>query len=322
MAAAWAPTRDAAAPQPAPLVGGALLVFSAADSLDTPGQSQSQSPGGGQSQSQSRQSQRQALPDDDDDLDIDDDPFFADEPPPAVVAPAPVIVADPVEEVVEIEVPEGYEVEYEIIEEGAAPVAPAQPAPAPVQPAPAPQVYAPAPVPAAPPMPPVPPPSVAPAMTTVDLHAERAAPIERYDRAIGVWVPVCVAPCRARVPAGSTLRVRADRRHDLARSGRYRLDSDRERVALDVRAGSRQKRAAGIGLAILSATGVGTGLMMVRNTTHYSDPARRSYEGYIVMGMAAVTMIAGVGMALSSKSRLRERKAKGRVAMLPMGVAF
>ncbi|MCA9663903.1 MAG: hypothetical protein KC486_36595, partial [Myxococcales bacterium] len=90
MAAAWAPGVDATRPQPAPLAGGALTIFSASDAaleLDAaPGQSQSQSPGGGQSQSQSRQSQRQALPDDDDDLDIDDDPFFADEP--AAVAPA------------------------------------------------------------------------------------------------------------------------------------------------------------------------------------------------------------------------------------------
>ena len=61
---------------------------------------------------------------------------------------------------------------------------------------------------------------------------------------------------------------------------------------------------------------------MVRNTTKYVDPNRRTYEGYLVIGMATLTMIAGISMALSGKSRLRERRADKRVAMIPMGVAF
>ncbi|MCB9569348.1 MAG: hypothetical protein H6710_19395 [Myxococcales bacterium] len=315
MAAAWsAPEPLAPASLAAPLVVGAVGVVGASTSPAAEGQSQGNAPSG-QFQRQSRQSQQQAGPRGDDDDDLDDDPFFADDEPSPALAPSPApVVEGPT--VVEIEVPEGYEVEYEIVEEGA------QTAPQRVAPAPAP---VPPPVVAQPPAP-VPratsPKSTRSPMTTVELRARRPVVVERYDRQRGEWVVVCRTSCTAEVPRGSLMRVRADRRDDIPASKSFRLPSDRDHLSLDIRPGSREKRAAGIGLAILSATGVITGVAMIRDTALYADRETRTYEGYLVGGMAAITLIAGVAMAVTGKTRVRERATGQRLALLPAGVAF
>jgi len=317
MAASWAPT-SASAFEMTPLATGALGVAGASSmfvvAAPEDGQSQSQSGGrpqieGGQSQTQSGQSQTQALPDPDDDLEIEDDPFFADEPGkvPAPAAPAPTPTLAP--EVIEIEVPDGYGVEVEIVD-GSETSAPAI-----AEPAPTPMVISPTPaiVPMASVAAPV-------TMTAVELRSRRHVPVERFDDRIDGWVHVCVAPCRAQVPAGSLLRVPSSGDHDVSGSRVLRLDRDDAAVSLDIHAGSRKQRRAGFGLAAISASGVATGAIMVRNTATYADPARRSYEGLLVVGMAAITLVAGVGMALAGKTRIRE--SRRRVALLPNGVAF
>ncbi len=324
MAAAWAPGSTISFEGPPLAAGtigvadGSMLAASVITSSAAP-QSQSQSPEGGQSQSQGGQSQHQALPDRDDDLEIEDDPFFADEPSPVAAPRSPVLVPAPApsEQVIEIEVPEGYSVEYEIVDGQSTTLTPATPAtPAtPVTPA----------MPLAPAAPPVraaPVRVVAPAMTTVDLRSRQKVAVERFDTQLGEWIPLCFAPCRAMVPAGSQLRVPSDRARDHSRSARFQLPEDSRSLALDVRAGSRKQRRAGIGLAVLSATGVAMGAVMVRNTTSYADPARRSYEGYLVVGMAAITLIAGVGMAVGGKSRIRRSRSGGRVALRAGGLSF
>ncbi len=313
MAAAWSPSQGGAAYVQAPIAAGAVGYL---------GVAMSTAQGPGQSQTQRGQSQQQALPDPDDDLDIDDDPFFADEPaavPAPVAAPTPAPAAAPREEVIEIEVPEGYEVEYEIIDgETTATVVPAptlQPAP-PAAPITAPVVAPtlaprPAPVASAPALP----------MTTVDLRSRQPAAVERYDERRGSWVPVCVAPCRAEVPAGSLLRVPKDRDHDVSRSRAFRLDKERDWMTLDVDPGSLKQRRAGVGAALISATGVAAGLIMIRNTEYYGGHAGRSYEGAAVAGMASITLVAGVVLAATGRSKIRKGDAS-RVALIPGGIAF
>ncbi|HFE46659.1 MAG TPA: hypothetical protein ENJ18_14385 [Nannocystis exedens] len=296
-----------------PLAAGTIGIaeeLTIASSVITAGapQSQSQSPKGGQSQSQGGQSQEQALPDPDDDLEIEDDPFFADEPSPVVAPQAPIEAPAPSEQVIEIEVPEGYSVEYEIVEDPATPATPATPA-VPLVPA-VPSVRA------------QPARKAAPSMTIVNLRSWGRVAVERFDAERGHWVPVCVAPCRARVPAGSQLRVPSDRAYDQSRSARFELPKDSRQLALDVRAGSRKQRRAGIGLALMSATGVAAGAIMLGNTAYYEDPARRSYEGFVVAGMGAVTLIAGIGMAIAGKSRIRKSRADARVALRAGGLSF
>lgn len=311
MAAAWSPSQGGAAYVQAPIAAGVVGYL---------GVAMSTAQGPGQSQTQRGQSQQQALPDPDDDLDIDDDPFFADEPEVTapVAAPAPAPAAAPREEVIEIEVPEGYEVEYEIIDgETSATVVPA-PTVEPV----APPVTAPSVTPTlAPRALPVRPAEVAPRMTSLELRSREPAAVERYDQRRGAWVPVCVAPCRAQVPAGSLLRVPKDRHHDVSGSRTFRLDQDRASATLDIKAGSRKQRLAGIGAALISASGVAAGALMIRNTEIYDGYAGRSYEGAAVVGMASITLIAGIVLAVKGKSRIREGR-RSRVAMIPGGVAF
>jgi len=315
MAAAWSPSQGLAVYEQAPIAAGVVGYLGVA--LST-----AQGAPGGQSQTQRSQSQEQALPDPDDDLEIDDDPFFADEPE-TVAAPAsaaaPASGAAPQEEVIEIEVPEGYVVEYEIVDgDASATVVPA-PTLQPAAPAP---VAAPSVIPTvAPRAVPVRPAEVTPAMTSLELRSRKPAAVERYDRRRGGWVPVCVAPCRAEVPAGSLLRVPKDRNHDVSGSRTFRLDEDRASVRLDIKPGSRKQRWAGVGAALISASGVAAGALMIHNTVIYDGPAGRSYEGAAVVGMASITLIAGVVLAVTGKSRIREGRSS-RVAMIPGGVAF
>lgn len=317
MAAAWSPSQGIAAYEQAPIAAGVVGYL---------GVAMSTAQGPGQSQTQRGQSQQQALPDPDDDLDIDDDPFFADEPeavaaPTAAptAAPAAAPAAAPREEVIEIVVPEGYEVEYEIIDgETSATVVPAPT----VEPVVAPPVAAPTVTPTlAPRALPVRPAEAAPRMTSLDLRSDEPAAVERYDQRRGAWVPVCVAPCRAQVPAGSLLRVPKDRDHDVSGSRTFRLGEDRASATLDIKAGSRKQRLAGIGAALISASGVAAGALMIHNTEIYDGYAGRSYEGAAVVGMASITLIAGIVLAVKGKSRIREGR-RSRVAMIPGGVAF
>ena len=71
----------------------------------------------------------------------------------------------------------------------------------------------------------------------------------------------------------------------------------------------------------LRASGVAAGVLMIRNTEIYDGPAGRSYEGAAVAGMATITLIAGVVLAVTGKTRIREGLHR-RVSMIPGGVRF
>ncbi|MEZ4454070.1 MAG: hypothetical protein R3B09_31740 [Nannocystaceae bacterium] len=322
-AASWSAPRPSA---PASVSVGALGVLGFltgdGDALVDPTQSQRQTPEGGQSQSQSRQSQSQRAPAPDRD-DDDDDAFFdevaGDES--VVYEEAPEVV----EEVIEIEVPEGYTVEYEILEEGGVRVLRPRLVPAPGSKAP------PTPTPpAAPPQPPSQPPSqpqvapaAAPAPTPtveVSFHSPTRLLVQRFVPTTGAWVDVCWAPCRAYVPRDASLRTA--RKHDIPKSKPFRLHGDRDRHALVIRPGSRQQQGAGIGVALLSMVGMVTGAVMVDATARFADHDRRSYEGYLVLGMASVTYVAGIAMAIANRTAVREAPKGRRLALIPGGVAF
>lgn len=293
--------------------------FAAADQV--PGQSQHQSPEGGQSQTQSRQSQTQRSPAPD--RDDDDDAFFEEEAHVEVAEEAEEAPAEPevIEEVIEIEVPEGSSVEYEIYEEGGVRVVRPRVVPPPAAPSPPPVTIAPAPAPV--PAPPAPvaarPPRPTPTVE-VSFHSSTHLEVQRFDPAARQWVNVCWAPCKARVPKDATLRIA--RSGDIPRSRPFSLPAERDRHALVIDAGSRRQRGAGIGIAALSSFGLVTGAVMIDATARFDDRSRRSYEGYVVLGMATLTFIAGVAMAASNRTKVREAPKGRRLALLPGGFAF
>lgn len=316
-AAMWGLTRPTT---PASIHIGVLGVVGAdTDDAAEPTQRQSQGPEAGQSQTQSRQSQTQRSPaprDDDDDDDAFFDEVYSDEAP-----------AEPevIEEVIEIEVPEGSVVEYEIYEEGGVRVVRPRIVPAPPAPTPAPVITpAPAPPPAAAP-PPAPRPVAAPsprAAPTVEVafRSPTHLEIQRFNQATSEWINVCWAPCKARVPKDAILRV--GRGGDVPRSRPFMLPEEGRQHAVVIEPGSRRQRSAGIGIAALSSFGLITGAVMVDATARFEDRSRRSYEGYVVLGMAGLTFIAGVAMAASNRTKVREGREGRRLALLPGGFAF
>ena len=140
------------------------------------------------------------------------------------------------------------------------------------------------------------------------------------------WRRVCVAPCRAEVAAGTALRATAPAGRgplwDMPTSRPYAVPEDGGAIDLTVKPGSRQQRAGGAGLAILSGAGVAIGLAMLRTSGSLDPPSRRSYEGAIVVGMASLTLITGVAMVVSGRTRIAPAKAPRRVALAPGGLAF
>lgn len=271
-----------------------------------------------QAQSQPGQSQRQAMPDDDDD---EDELGEA----PVVVAP-PGEVEAPGERVIEVEVGPGEVVEIEVdgerrVIEGP----PLQQAPT-LRPTPST-----APRRAAPPVEP-PPPVFEVARPRVespvrkDMVSVRIASPTRMIlemRAGAGWRPLCGTPCSVEVPRDAELRVSPrDNRKDTPASRSFHVPDDRASVDLVVRPGSKQQRGGGVGLALLSAAGILTGAVMVEGAARYSPPGQRTYEGYIVVGLASLTFALGVGMAVTGRTRVVERRTKNRLALVPGGVAF
>lgn len=273
-----------------------------------------------QSQSQPGHSQRQSLPDDDDDDDLGE--------APVLVAPPGEVVEAPGERIIEVEVGPGEVVEIEV--DGVRRVIEGPPVSAPppvVRPTPerAPRGATPPPVELPPPAFEGPRPRVESSVRKDTVSVRIASPTRMtLEMRVGEgWRPLCGTPCSVEVPRDAELRVSPrDNRKDTPVSRSFRVPDDRASIDLVVRPGSKQQRGGGVGLALLSAAGILTGAVMVEGSARYSPPGQRTYEGYIVVGLASLTFALGVGMAVTGRTRVIERKSKNRLALVPGGVAF
>jgi hypothetical protein len=271
---------------------------------------------GPQSQQQSRQSQQQTLPDDDDDDDDDERDDGATLPAPEATPPREIIIDAPPGARVDVHDRDG--VIEVLIDESAS----SSPSPSLPQPAPAAAAAAAPPVtPTAPPLADAPtqPP---PAMVTVRLSAPERMNLERW--VDGAWQRLCASPCQHLVPQGAELRVTpaAGKRSRAPASRVFHAPHDRRAIHLTVRPGDREQRAGGVGLALISAGGIASGLLMVDATARFEDRDRRSYEGFIVLGLASLTFLTGVAMAATGRTQVRELKSGRRLALIPGGAAF
>lgn len=299
-------------PRPTPALAATLaLLLAASAPLDA---SASRGP---QSQQQPRQSQQQTLPEDDDDDDERDD--GATLPAPEATTPREIIIDAPPGARVDVHDRDG--VIEVIIDESPSP------SPSPPQPAPASAAALPA-TPAAPPATPAAPPLVdaptqpPPAMVTVRLSAPERMNLERW--VDGAWQRLCASPCQHLVPQGAALRVTpaAGKRSRAPASRVFHAPHDRSAIHLTVRPGDREQRAGGVGLALISAGGIASGLLMIDATARFEDRDRRSYEGFIVLGLASLTFLTGVAMAATGRTQVRELKSGRRLALIPGGAAF
>lgn len=158
-------------------------------------------------------------------------------------------------------------------------------------------------------------------MTALELRARSRVSVERYDLTLGEWVLVCVAPCRADVPRGSQLRVPRDRGHDVPGLKRLRLDEARSEVKISVRGGSLKQSWAGVGVSLLSLTGVIAGAGMLYATREHRDSASRTDESVYLIAAASVMLAIGVGITIAGRSRIRAGRPR-RTPRVPGAIAF
>jgi len=264
---------------------------------------------GPQSQQQSRQSQQQTLPDDDDD--DDDDTLHHSVPVADPAAPPEILIEAPPGARVEVQRRHGL---IEVLIDEAPPQPPPQPRAAP---SPAHAHAA-----AGPPLTPSPAQPPPAQLVELRLRSPERMNLERW--VDGAWRHICASPCQIRVPQGADLRVTpaAGKRSRAPASRVFHLPPDRAAVDLTVRPGDREQRAGGLGLAFLSTGGLAAGLLMVDATARFDDRSRRSYEGYIVLGLASLTFLTGVAMAATGRTQVREVKSGRRLAWIPGGAAF
>jgi hypothetical protein len=100
-------------------------------------------------------------------------------------------------------------------------------------------------------------PPAAPATIDVDLQANN--PNVRLDRMVGnLTVPVCLAPCRRSLPRDGIYVIQGD---GVPATSRFQLPDDRQRVTLDVHAGSSGRRIVGATLIVAGVVAAYAGLL-------------------------------------------------------------
>ena len=158
-------------------------------------------------------------------------------------------------------------------------------------------------------------------MTSLELRARSRVAVERYDLTLGEWVLVCVAPCRADVPRGSQLRVPRDRSHDVPGLKRLRLGGERSEATISVRGGSLKQSWAGVGVSLLSLTGVIAGAGMLYTSKEFTGSISRSDESVYLISAASIMLAIGVGITIAGRSRIRAGRPR-RTPRVPGAIAF